>query len=203
LQPPPDRTAPCCPRRRFPPHGVCTAWFRVLSRNLSACPPSSPRSAALPAQFTTHENGNKVSKEWSKPVERVLRGRLVRKRRESGGVGVVYVGKVVGCESGRLFQIAYDDETLEERTWYDLRPLLVPWPERDEELNEVMSKCEAIVRASGRRRKARDLDEECEQYLPRLGCHFSLPPGKIACHLHEEARRAGNEPFDCGPAVSD
>ena len=52
-------------------------------------------------------------------------------------------------------------------------------------------------------KKKRDLDEECEAYLPRQACHYSLPPDKVACHLHEELRRSGVVPYDTGPALSD
>ena len=39
--------------------------------------------------------------------------------------------------------------------------------------------------------------------LARQGCHMSLPPGKVACHLHEAMRLSGLVPYDTGPLASD
>ena len=51
--------------------------------------------------------------------------------------------------------------------------------------------------------KQRDMRAEAAEYLPRQCCHHSLPPGKVACRLHEALRLAGTVPFDTGPASSD
>ena len=52
--------------------------------------------------------------------------------------------------------------------------------------------------------RRRDLGLESERYLPRLACHNSLPPGRIACAKHEWIRRAGLVGFvDEGPRASD
>ena len=57
--------------------------------------------------------------------------------------------------------------------------------------------------ASRRRKRMRNKEEEAEAYLPRLGCHYSLPEGKVACRLHEELRLSGLVENDPGPDVSD
>jgi len=57
---------------------------------------------------------------------------------------------------------------------------------------------------NGRRRKRkRDLDDECAVYLPRLGCHRSLPPDSIACKEHLKLRLSGKCSYDQGPEISD
>ena len=51
--------------------------------------------------------------------------------------------------------------------------------------------------------KTRDLQGESAEYLPRQRCHLSLPPGKVACHLHEQIRLSGTVLLDTGPEKSD
>lgn len=57
--------------------------------------------------------------------------------------------------------------------------------------------------ALGETIRQRDTRAEAEAYLPRQGCHRSLPPGKVACRVHEELRLSGTIPYDTGPAHSD
>ena len=76
----------------------------------------------------------------------------------------------------------------------------MPHPPRDGELIELVTQ---FSRSSHRPKKKRDLDEEADKYLPRQGCHYSLPPGKVACHLHEQLRLSKCVPYDPGPAPSD
>ena len=58
--------------------------------------------------------------------------------------------------------------------------------------------------ALGETVKKRDLQSESAQYLPRQRCHLSLPPGKVACHLHEALRLSDAFiEIDSGPAPSD
>ena len=55
----------------------------------------------------------------------------------------------------------------------------------------------------GRPQQRRQLKQESASYLPRQACHMSLPPGKVACHLHEALRLSGLVAGDQGPAASD
>jgi len=57
----------------------------------------------------------------------------------------------------------------------------------------------APVDSSGRANRPhrkRNLDKEATEYIPRQGCHLSLPPGRLACHRHEAQRLAGTEKDD-------
>ena len=60
-----------------------------------------------------------------------------------------------------------------------------------------------LTRASRRPKRPRNIEDEAEAYLPRQGCHYSLPPGKVACHLHEALRLSGIVEADPGPELSD
>jgi hypothetical protein len=59
----------------------------------------------------------------------------------------------------------------------------------------------------GRTVRVRDIQKELGDYVPRAGCHNSLPPGRVACHLHECGRVRGalrrSVQCDPGPAASD
>jgi len=61
--------------------------------------------------------------------------------------------------------------------------------------------------AAGRQKRARhlrDFAEEASEYVPRNNCHHSLPPDRIACHLHEALRLSGlARRVDPGPDISD
>jgi len=144
-------------------------------------------------------DGTRWAHEWPHGAQRVLESRIVRKRFPPFGT---FIGKVVGAafsdSNGSLFQVLYDDGDREHLDWNELRRVLVPDAERDLSLLEYE---ETLSRPRPRQR--RDLEVEASEYLPRLGCHFSLPPGHVACHLHEKLRLAGENPYDTGPAMSD
>jgi hypothetical protein len=59
----------------------------------------------------------------------------------------------------------------------------------------------------GRTVRVRDIEKELCDYVPRVGCHNSLPPGRVACHLHECGRMHDalwrSVECDPGPAASD
>lgn len=150
-----------------------------------------------------HPSGEAWGNDWPAELAVVLRNAPVRKRHEVAGRTMVTCGKVVGCVD-HFFQIVYENTHFESRSWHDLRNLLVAHPSLDGALGELLSRDEGyLARASRRPKKKRDLDEEDERFLPREGCHHSLPPDKVACHLHEELRLSGLVPYDTGPAVSD
>lgn len=143
-------------------------------------------------------------KDWSRKIEKALSGRLVRKRYLMGGLAhATNFGRVVGCEA-HWFEVLYEDGYYESMSWHDLSRVLVPHATRDVELVRLeQEETEGLVRSSRRAPKKRDLAAEVEQYLPRQGCHLSLPVGKVACHLHEELRLSGLVVNDPGPEVSD
>ena len=109
-------------------------------------------------------------------------------------------------------QVVYENTHFESRSWHDLRSLLVAHTALDAALGQLLRDSEAdsiealLRQLDGHARRAvkkRDLDEECEQYLPREGCHHSLPPDRVACRLHEALRLSGTCVYDAGPALSD
>ena len=146
-----------------------------------------------------HPSGEKWGDDWPPALAAALRNAPVRKRHEVAGHSMLTCGKVVGC-TDHFFQIVYENTHFESRAWHDLRTLLVPHPALHSTLSEAAG---YLARATRRPKKKRDLDEECEKFLPREGCHYSLPPGKVACHLHEKIRLSGLVPYDMGPAPSD
>ena len=112
------------------------------------------------------------------------------------------VGKVVGYV-GHWFQVIYEDGGYEQLSWYELRQILVPDAALDAALAAV-DDFDGLCRTSQRRRQPRDLDQEAADYVPRMGCHHSLPPGHVACHLHEAMRLSGEYAWiDPGPEKSD
>jgi len=143
-------------------------------------------------------------KDWSRKIEKALNGRLVRKRYVMSGLAhATNFGRVVGCE-GHWFEVLYEDGYYEAMSWHDLGRVLVPHATRDAELARLeQEETEGLVRSSRREKKPRDLEAEVEAYLPRQGCHHSLPVGAVACHLHEELRLSGLVPNDPGPEKSD
>jgi hypothetical protein len=151
------------------------------------------------AEQPKHPSGEQWGNDWTPELARALRNAPVRRRHEVSGHSMLTCGKVVGC-TDHFFQIVYENTHFELRAWHDLRMLLVPHPALEMTLRELMG---YLSRTTRRLKKKRDLDEECEQYLPREGCHYSLPVGKVACHLHEELRMSGLVPYDSGPALSD
>ena len=159
-------------------------------------PPTSVRE-----EFPTRSTWGK---DWSRKIEKALNGRLVRKRYVMSGLAhATNFGRVVGCE-GHWFEVLYEDGYYEALSWHDLSRVLVPHATRDAELARLeQEETEGLVRSSRREKKQRDLDAEVEAYLPRQGCHHSLPVGAVACHLHEELRMSGLVPNDPGPEVSD
>lgn len=151
-----------------------------------------------------HPTKSDWGKDWSRKIEKALGGRLVRKRYVMSGLAhATNFGRVVGCE-GHWFQVLYEDGYYESLSWHDLSRVMVPHATRDAELLRLeQEETEGLVRSSRRAPKKRDLAAEVEQYLPRQGCHHSLPVGAVACHLHEELRLSGLVANDPGPEVSD
>ena len=101
-----------------------------------------------------------------------------------------------------FLQVFYEDGYKELVGWHELRQILVPHKAYDKEIT-ALEKEGYASRASNRRQRVRDMDKEAEEYLPRNGCHYSLPVGKVACHLHEALRLSGLYPHDKGPLASD
>ena len=152
--------------------------------------------------------------DWTPRIAAALRGRIVRKRYVMSLATVLSesvtsiahatnFGRVVGC-ADHWFQVLYEDGYNEALSWHDLSRVLVPHASRDLELAALeQEETEGLVRASRRPKRKRDMNVECEAYLPRQGCHHSLPPDKVACHLHEALRLSGLVENDPGPEKSD
>lgn len=70
-------------------------------------------------------------------------------------------------------------------------------------LTRAKAKWSVPASTRGRPLVPRDRDLEAADYLPRQACHFSLPPGEVACHLHKALRLSGTVLHDEGPAPSD
>ena len=150
-----------------------------------------------------HPTGGRWGADWEPKVAAALRDRPIRKRYVlAGNVRAVNIGRVVGCVD-HWFEVLYVDEFHEKLSWHELRQAIVP-NKRDAELRELEEAgYESVCRASRREHKLRDKQSEADAYLPRLGCHCSLPPGKVACHLHEALRLSGLVVGDPGPLASD
>ena len=187
---------------------------RLLSLDYDALVEEKRTWLAAPAIHPTE--GQRWGTDWPPRVAATLRGRPVRKRyllsdalfTKGGPVYATNIGRVVGCELGAggtaFFELLYEDGFKEELGWHELRQTLVPHPQYDAELTALeQSGLAGVARSSNRRKRVRDKEAEAEAYLPRLGCHYSLPEGKVACRLHEELRLSGLVENDPGPDVSD
>jgi len=204
-KPPPIEKPPCSSTSSLPPDvaklrdEMQEDGMQLLSMDYDEV--VADRAEFLAEQIEHPDNGE-WGDDWPPELAAALRDRPLRKRHTWGEHTLVTCGKVVGCTE-RWFQIAYEDDHTELRSWHDVRQLLVPHPERDRALTVLAASLEGFSRSSHRRHKKRDLDEECDAYLPRLGCHHSLPPNKVACRLHESLRLSGLVRHDTGPAESD
>ena len=150
-----------------------------------------------------HPRGGSWGTDWSDRVANTLRDWPVRNTFTLNSTVATNFGRVVGC-TDFYFEVLYEDGFTESLGYRDLRPLLVMQPSKDAVLQELeKGAADELNRTSRRPARPRDMMAEAEAYLPRLGCHISLPIGKVACHLHEAIRQAGVLKSDPGPLASD
>jgi hypothetical protein len=154
-------------------------------------------------------NGLQWGTEWPSEVAQALMERFVRHPRwggdgdsEASAEAVCVFGRVAGCNAG-VFEISYEDGTEGRLSWTQLRELLVPMRARDYRLDTLERRATAPPSRARRSAVMRDIRREATAYLPRQGCHLSLPVGRVACKRHEEARLSGLYPEDRGPEGSD
>lgn len=159
---------------------------------------------AFMSKPVVHPQGRRWGEDWPARVSAALRDAPVRSRYLLDNcVPTTNVGRVVGCID-HTFQIAYEDGYRELLPWIQLKEMLVPLPRRDVVLAQMEERGE-LARTSARHRPSRKPKvETVDDYVPRLGCHYSLPPGKVACHVHEQLRLSRLfEEADSGPLPSD
>lgn len=172
---------------------MCYDDLVALKRAWLHAPPPPPR------------NGGKWGTDWNPKVALALRDQPVLKRYVLGdSTRAINFGRVVGC-TDHFFQVLFEDGYEPGiMNWHELKQILVREPTRDAALKALEEEGLAGMRAMRRKARYRDYDDEAAAYLPRNGCHYSLPPGKVACHIHEALRLSGlyahNDP---GPAASD
>lgn len=139
--------------------------------------------------------------------------KLVGMRVQCEWEGVSFEGKVVEYrEAQQQYKVYYDaDNSKAWHRWSELEPL-----QSESSLNNVASTDVAshppdtvqgphndAERASKRRRSQRHLQHESTHYIPRGGCHNSLPVGRVACIKHEALRLSGILEDDPGAIASD